>query len=42
MRNELVVGQLHRQHLMKCRTLQTLARQGREHKISYTDFQTTL
>jgi hypothetical protein len=40
--NEALVTRLHSRHLTKCSALQTLARRGREHKISYTEFQNTL
>jgi hypothetical protein len=40
--NEALVAHLHARHLTKCSTLQTLARRGRAHKISYTEFQNTL
>lgn len=40
--NEALVAHLHARHLTKCSALQTLARRGREHKISYSEFQNTL
>jgi hypothetical protein len=40
--NENMIGRLHPTHLKKCGVLQNLARRGRGHKITYTNYQNTL
>ena len=40
--NEAAIERVHARHTQKCAALQALARRGRGHKISYTDYQNTL
>jgi hypothetical protein len=40
--NEALVDQMHAGHLAKCSVLQTVARRGRAHKISYSEYQNAL
>jgi hypothetical protein len=40
--NQATIGRMHPHHLTKCAVLQTLARRGRGHKITYTAYQNTL
>jgi hypothetical protein len=40
--NDTLIRRAHPRHLSKCGILQTLARRGRGHKISYTEYQNAL
>ena len=40
--NEAAIDRVHARHLTKCGVLQSLARRGRGHKISYTAYQNAL
>ncbi|MBD5656773.1 MAG: hypothetical protein IAI50_16565 [Candidatus Eremiobacteraeota bacterium] len=40
--NENAIARIHARHLSKCGVLQTLARRGRGHKLSYTAYQNAL